>query len=293
MFTPNAQPDSSRGPRRRWRFAALAGSVLLATVGLAGLSQSANAAVRSQPQAHTKFVPRPALHTAPMASGGPLYNYGGPVQKAPRVYLLFWGWTSDPNGEQSYLQNFLNHVGCTSWLKTVNQYGGAGYCSIYQGAWSDSSAIPTTPSDSQIQSEANSFARWLGVSTSDYNVQIVVATPSGHNTSGFGSSYCAYHGVISGTNNTYTDLPYIPNAGYSCGAGSVTGSSLDGVSIVEGHELAEAITDPLLNAWKDGSGNEIGDICAWTGLANINLNGSYFAMQPLWSNRTNSCVQGS
>ncbi|MEO9239355.1 MAG: hypothetical protein ABI418_14840, partial [Jatrophihabitantaceae bacterium] len=92
---------------------------------------------------------------------------------------------------------------------------------------------------------------------------------------------------------TYTDLPYMPDAGGSCGAGSVTGSSLDGVSIVEGHELAEAITDPELNAWYDSSGAEIGDICAWTGLAVIGLNGGSYPMQPLWSNAANACVQGS
>ena len=46
-------------------------------------------------------------------------------------------------------------------------------------------------------------------------------------------------------NITYTNLPYITDAGSSCGEDSVNGSSgtLDGVSIVEGHELAEAITD--------------------------------------------------
>jgi len=25
------------------------------------------------------------------------------VQNAPRVYVVYWGWTSDPSGEQSYL----------------------------------------------------------------------------------------------------------------------------------------------------------------------------------------------
>jgi hypothetical protein len=276
-------------PRRRLRLVALVASLLLATTGLTVLSQSANAAPAPHP--HTTIIPRPS-HAAPMASGGPLYSHGGPVQNAPRVYLLFWGWVSDPYGEQSYLQNFLSKVGCTSWLKTVSQYG-SGYCSSYQGAWSDSSAIPTTPTDSQIQNEAHAFANYLGVNPSDTNVQLVVATPTGHSTSGFGSSYCAYHGVVGGTSLTYTDLPYMPDAGSACGGGSVTGSALDGVSIVEGHELAEAITDPLLNAWYDASGSEIGDICAWTGLGNINLNGSYFAMQPLWSNNANGCVQAS
>jgi hypothetical protein len=124
------------------------------------------------------------------------------------------------------------------------------------------------------------------------NAQIVVATPTTHSTSGFGTS-CAYHGVIGGASITYTDLPYLPDAGASCGAGLVTGSALDGVSIVEGHELAEAITDPELSAWFDSSGQEIGDICAWTGQGKVNLNGSSFPMQPLWSNATNSWVMSS
>jgi len=276
---------------RRWplRLGVLVASLCLAATASVAVTQSANAAPAAQP--HITIVPRPS-HAAPMASGGPLYSHGGPVQNAPAVYVLFWGWTSDPYGAQSYLQNLLSHVGCTSWLKTVNQYGG-GYCSIYKGAWSDSSTPPTTPTDAQIQNEALAFANYLGLSHSNVNAQLVIATPTGHSTSGFGSSYCAYHGVVSGTSLSYTDLPYMPDAGYSCGWGSVTGSALDGVSIVEGHELAEAITDPLLNAWYDSSGSEIGDICAWTGLANINLNGSYFAMQPLWSNRANACVQAS
>ncbi|HJQ03477.1 MAG TPA: hypothetical protein VJ851_17910 [Jatrophihabitans sp.] len=289
MFRVRIDPIAGR--RWRLRLGVLATSLCLAATASVAVTQSATAAPATQPQPHNTIVPRPS-HAAPMASGGPLYSHGGPVQNAPAVYLLFWGFTSDPQGEESYLQSFLNHVGCTSWLKTVNQYGG-GYCSIYKGAWADSSIPPTTPTDAQIQSEALAFANYLGLSHSNVNAQLVIATPTGHSTSGFGSSYCAYHGVVGGTSLSYTDLPYMSDAGYSCGWGSVTGSPEDGVSIVEGHELAEAITDPLLNAWYDANGSEIGDICAWTGLADINLNGSYFAMQPLWSNRANACVQSS
>ena len=283
--------DPAIGRRWRRRLGVLAASLCLAATASVAVTQSANAAPTAHPQPHITIVPRPS-HAAPMASGGPLYSHGGPVQNAPRVYLLLWGWNSDPYGASSYLQGFLSRVGCTSWLNTVSQYGG-GYCASYQGAWSDSSVPPTTPTDAQIQNEALAFANYLGLSHSDTNAQLVVATPTGHSTSGFGSSYCAYHGVVGGTTLTYTDLPYMPDAGYSCGWGSVTGSALDGVSIVEGHELAEAITDPLLNAWYDGSGSEIGDICAWTGLASINLHGVNYAMQPLWSNRANACVQAS
>ena len=82
------------------------------------------------------------------------------------------------------------------------------------------------------------------------------------------------------------------DAGANCGKDSVNGSGglLDGVSIVEGHELAEAITDPLLNAWYDAGGNEIGDKCAWTGLEDITVSGRSFAVQPLWNNKFNECT---
>ena len=188
-------------------------------------------------------------------------------------------------------------MGGTAWLYTVFQYGGGWTGDLLAGTWSDSTAIPANPTDAQIQAEAAAAASHFGVGTSD-NVEIVVATPTGHSTAWFGSNFCAYHGVISSDKNvTYTNLPYMTDAGTNCGKDSVNGSNglLDGVSIVEGHELAESITDPLLNAWFDASGNEIGDKCAWTGLKDITASGNSFAVQPLWNNEFNECtpVNGS
>jgi hypothetical protein len=221
---------------------------------------------------------------------GPLINNGGPVQTTPKIYVVYWGWTSDPSGEQTYLTDFLSTVGGTAWLNTVTQYSSAGNpTALYGGSWSDPTPIPAQPTDAQIQSEALSAANHLGVGTS-VNVQVVVATPTGHSSAGFGSSYCAYHGAIAADPNvTYTNLPYMTDAGSACGANTVSGP-LDGVSIVEGHELAESITDPLLNAWKDASHNEIGDKCAWTDLSVIATRLGNFAVQPLWSNAANGCV---
>jgi serine protease len=221
---------------------------------------------------------------------GPLINNGGPVQTSPIIYVVYWGWTSDPSGEQTYLANFLSTVGGTPWLNTVTQYSSAGNPThLYGGSWSDPTSVPTQPTDAQIQSEALSAASHFGVGTS-VNVQIVVATPTGHSSAGFGSTYCAYHGKIAADPNvTYTNLPYMTDAGSTCGANTVSGP-LDGVSIVEGHELAESITDPLLNAWLDAGNNEIGDKCAWTDLSVIATSLGNFAVQPLWSNAANGCV---
>jgi serine protease len=225
---------------------------------------------------------------------GPLSNFGGPVQTAPTIYVVYWGWTSDPYGVQPYLNAFLANVGGTPWLNTVTEYSGAGNpANLLAGTWSDFSTPPAQPSDADIQAEANAAVLHFGLGTS-LNIQIVVALPTGHAPVGFATTFCAYHGVISARPNvTYTALPYMPDAGATCGFGLVNASALDGVSIVEGHEIAESITDPLLNSWFDfgfSPSNEVADKCAWTSLVNISTSGGTFPVQPLWSNAANGCV---
>lgn len=278
----------SRNRRHRHvavRFAAgVVTLVAAAAVSLAGVSP---ASASSHAGPHLLKIRKPGVSAA-LASN--LINHGGPVQTAPAVYVVFWGWASDPSGEQTYLTNFLSSAGGTSWLSSVNQYGASSSAHL-AGTWSDTASVPTHPTDAQIQSEASNASTHFATGTS-VNVQIVVATPTGHSTSGFGTQWCAYHGAVSAKPNiTYTDLPYMTDAGFSCGEGSVNSpGTLDGVSIVEGHEMGETITDPLLNAWFDASGQENGDKCAWTGLHNITTARGTFAVQPLWSNAISGCA---
>jgi len=259
----------------------------------------------------TKLTSVRPLVSAQSAIPGPLINHhqgaGLSAQNEPVVYVVYWGWTSDPYGEQAYLESFLSSVGGTPWLNTVVQYSYAGYMidaggsasvpSLFVYSYSDPSPIPDQPTDAQIQSEVSAFVTAAGLTTDDGgglspNVEIVIATPTGHSTAGFGVGYCAYHSytlVAAGAYVSYTNLPYIPDAGGACGANAVNGP-LDGVSIIEGHELAESLTDPFLDSWYDASGNEIGDKCAWTNLADITTAYGTFAVQPLWSNHANGCV---
>jgi hypothetical protein len=63
---------------------------------------------------------------------------------------------------------------------------------------------------------------------------------------------------------------------------------------VSGHELSEALTDPQLNAWYDGQGEENADKCAWTfGHAVLTFsNGSQWKVQGNWSNSADSTRSG-
>ncbi len=242
-------------------------------------------------------------HGSGTSAGNLLYG-NGPIQTAPKLYVVYWGsaWngSGDPDGVKAQLNNFLSHVGGTTWNSTVTQYyqtnpsANAGNpANNFAGYYVDtSSSPPKSPSQSQMAAEAAKAAAHFG----DYsvNAQYVVAMPHGVSPSGFKRSYCAYHSTTTagGSTISWTNLPYLPDAGSGCGAGSVTGSVLDGVSIVEGHEMAEAETDPQPSTgWTDSSGAEIGDKCAWVNLQNTDLNGTYFPTQPLWSNAVSGCVQ--
>ena len=209
------------------------------------------------------------------------------VETAPRVYVVFWGsqWSSDPSGEATLVQNFLNGVGGSSWLNSVTQYcqavaSGTVYCNgagtaagnpsgILVGVWFDNgSAAPSRPSQSNLASEAVRAAGHFGNTSASSNTsaQYVIATAHGNNSSGFGTQYCAYHSSTSSSygNVAYTNLPYITDAGASCGANFNGLGPNAGITIVEGHEMAETISDQFPNGgWLDSGGAENGDKCAW------------------------------
>jgi serine protease len=238
------------------------------------------------------------------------------------VYLVLWGsqWNNnDQSGEEAILESFLNGVGGSSWLNSVTQYcqgvpRGTKYCNgagqaagnpagILAGVWYDNAkAAPTRPTQSQLASEAvRAAANFKNTSSaSNASAQYIIATASRNNASGFGVQYCAWHSSTSSSYGhiAYTNLPYITDAGASCGANFNGLGATAGITIVEGHELAETISDQFPNGgWLDSSGEENGDKCAWISSgqgasADISLGTGTFPVQSLWSNAFNNRAGG-
>ncbi len=265
----------------------------------------------------TRFTPH-------AASTNNLYYHGGNPgveTGGDGVYLVFWGsqWTgNDPSGEASILQSFFNGVGGSSWNNSVTQYcegvatntvycNGAGTAAtnpkgVLLGIWYDNaSAAPNKPRQSQLANEAARAATHFGNSGStNAQVQYVIATAHGYNASGFGSQYCAWHSSTSSSSGTlaYTNLPYITDAGASCGANFNGLGANAGITIVEGHEFGETESDIYPNGgWLDSGGSENGDKCAWISSgqgasADITLSTGTFAVQSLWSNAFNNQTGG-
>jgi hypothetical protein len=187
----------------------------------------------------------------------------------------------------------------------------------FAGVWADTgTAAPARATGRQLAQVAVAAARHFGNSTAESNrsAQYVVVSPHGTFPDGFntvGGNFCAWHdwngdptlpGGAVGSGGigdiAFTNLPYVPDAGAACGAGFVHPGSaglLDGVSLVEGHEYAETITDQNpAGGWTDQAGEENADKCAWvrTGAGantDVTFSTGVFAMTSTWSNDVAGC----
>ena len=244
-----------------------------------------------------------------------LVYHGGPVQHSVKLYLLLWGpnWNSDPAqaATSSYLQSFYAGLGVQpedSWSTITDQYtDGTGHPSfngsVFAGIYHDTTTPPSGVTQTQLTAESDAFDSAAGIPAGSTDAQVVIATQSGTCPQGFaacGGSYCAYH--TSDDNSVpFTNLPYILDAGASCGENFIS-SQYDGFSMIGGHEYAETITDPYPDSgWWDPSdpyGGEIGDKCVWGGgnwggsdpYGDVSLSTGSFAMQSLYSNASHGCV---
>lgn len=266
-----------------------------------------------------------------LAFGGGIDGIGV-TSGVPRVYLVFYGsqWPSggDANGAATYLQNLFKGIGTggEEWSGTMTQYcdgptvpQGATTCDTtttphvgypntgaLAGVWFDTAApSPASATTEQLAAEAVSAAAHFGNTSAAANryAQYVIVSPSGTHPDGFGSTgsnFCAWHNYTPSSYGdiAYTNMPYVSDAGTSCGQSFVNSGAagtLDGFSIVNGHEYAETLTDQNPSGgWTAASGAEDGDECAWISSgqgasANVSLGTGAFAMQSTWSNDTNQC----
>jgi hypothetical protein len=307
-------------------------TVAVSIAAVVGLAAHGGGQVSAASPAHPSSTARvmPTFHGAKVNTKvrrtTNLTYRAGPVETAPAVYISWWGpqWGSGFSTgaytsaqAQTYETNFFSNVGSSAWDNINTQYcqgvaGGTVNCGTagthianslgqLKGTWTDTTAVPSSPSQSNIAAAAVRLEQHFGYSA---NATYMVFTPTGHSMSGFATSWCAWHDVTSTSAGplAYAYMPYQPDAGASCGENFVNSTNdafgngyFDGFSVVGGHEYAEALTDPRPAsgsfAWEDSRGSEIGDKCAWSSAStNIRLGSNSYAVQPLWSNVVSGCA---
>lgn len=232
---------------------------------------------------------------------------------APDLQAFFTGLGTGGETWSGVMTQYCNGVasGAQTCPTSNTQHVGYPTGGALAGVWEDTSAAaPSAASGHAIGAEAVRAATHFGNTTqaSNANAQYVIVSPHGTDPDSYQSGgFCAWHdytadstldggGAVSSPDGTlaFTNLPYIPDAGASCGQGFVNNpGTLDGVTIVEGHEYAETATDVWpAGGWVDSSGAENGDKCAWISSGqgasqNISLTTGTFAVQSTWANDYN------
>lgn len=234
--------------------------------------------------------------------------HGGPVMAGTaHAYAIFW----EPTGStvsstyNSLILRYFGDVGGSSLYHNNTQYtqtgGGNPSNAVLAGSWVDTAQYPGgTLQDSQIQAEVT-HAQQVNGWTSSINNVFFVFTAKNENICVSGqcsfTTFCAYHSFF-GSNTLYAAMPYTGTNLSACGVPTSPNNDFNADSTINvtSHEQIEAATDPLLNAWFDRSGNEIGDKCAWNfGPTNsqggdVTWNGHTYEVQKEWDNHVGGCV---
>lgn len=254
---------------------------------------------------------------------GNLSYFGGPVMHTLQAFTIFWA----PAGHsiaasyENLLNRYFGDVGGSSFYNIVTQYyDNPGTVHIQNqstlgGTWVDTTAYPHAGTgsdplqDSDIQASAARAIAQNNWPTGTSNM-FFVFTPQGvesclnSTTCTPGTAhptYCAYHGdfVDSGNEVVYANMPYDETWTTQCRSftASPNGNlAADSEISTTSHEHLEAATDPLLNAWFDLTGYEIGDKCAYNYGSilsdghNLILNGNEYIAQQEWSNAVTNCA---
>lgn len=255
---------------------------------------------------HYLLKPNVRHKLQPQLAGSNLNYGGGPVMAGTtHVFAIFWEPGNNvASGYNNLISQYFGDIGGSPLYAITNQYTQTGGAfpsnAVLSGSFVDPGAYPESPLlDSDIQNEVSHAQQVNGWQSSINNI-FFVFTGRNQNicfdstqSQCASNTFCAYHNFF-GSNTIYATMPYA--ASFSCNPGSSPNNNdADQTINVSSHEQIEAATDPLLNAWTDSSGQEIGDKCNFmfgpldAQGGDVNFNNHEYILQEEWDNNTSSC----
>ncbi len=235
-------------------------------------------------------------------SNNTMIYHGGPILLGTtNIYYIWYGnWAN--NSAPVILADLANNIGGSPYYNiNTTYYNSLGEhvsnSVLYAGSTIDSYSRGSNLSDLDIQAIVNS-----AVTNSlplDYNgVYFVLTSSDVREVSGFCTAYCGWHTYTGNIKYAFVGNPeQCPSA---CAAQTNSPNNnlgADAMASIIIHELEEAVTDPLLNAWYTRRGYENADICAWQfgstytvsngSKANMKLGTRDYLIQSNWVNTNN------
>jgi hypothetical protein len=279
--------------------------------------------VLGKPRIHPIFNPKQETKAA-YAYNPISYRIGGAVLTgSTKVYIMYYGtWSST---QKNIVQTFISTLSSTAWFNIEKTYyyqptrtGAKTYISgpLTLGAtWNEGysvgsslrgavvpNLISTRITNGQLPKDPHGIYLFL----SSYDVS-ESSTASGGS---FCAQYCGYHYHFTIASVAYF-YGFIGNpkrclsgcAGKNVYASPTGDVGTDGMLSVIAHELVEAMSDPLGNAWGDSSGEENADKCAFTygnyyrlsngAYYNMYAGGRYYLIQQNWNAKLQTCAMSA
>ena len=273
-------------------------------LALSGLMATAASAQAAKPAGDGEIVPTgkgwgvriPGLEEKrghkppppPVDNNGINYHKGPVMLGTINLYFIWYGtWDEDT---QSILTEEAQNIGGTPWFNINSTYYSVagqtvkhvGNSVVYKGATTDDYSHGTTLDDSDIAGIVAAAITSKRLPKDKNGIYFVITAPDVDETSGFCSDYCGWHssGRLSGLDIKYAFIGGIARCPDICSPNrfhSINNNvGADAMASVIAHELAEATTDPDLNAWYDNDdGMECADKCAYTfGSVTLGANGA-------------------
>lgn len=275
----------------------------------------ANTAFAEQPETFQKYIHQNKESKGSTKSPGPslpISYHNGPIMLGTtNVYYIWYGnWSG--NTATTILPDLAANIGGSSYFNINTTYTDKSGSHIsnsvaYAGSINDNYSRGTVLADADVQAIVKAAiggtdpVHQTGRLPYDSNgVYFVLSSADVSESSGFCSKYCGWH-TYQQISNGYIKYAFVGNPDRcpsSCAAQTISpngNAGADGMASIIAHELEESVTDPLLNAWYDRTGQENADKCAWTfgsvsttsSGANYNVvlnNGSKFLIQQNWVN---------
>lgn len=221
-----------------------------------------------------------------------LIKHAGSAMPVTHIYSIYWGPSFPTTGYAAAVDGFLTGIGSSPYNSVTTQYmpSGAANSMSFVKSFTDLSVPPTSsPTTASILAEVYKVVVTVGKQTIDAQGLYMVFT----NNFPSRANFCAWHGAGSVSKSATFTIAYQPyletmagcNANYLKNYVARTNTAVDSVANVASHEIYETITDPLLNAWYDSKGAEIGDKCAWLNATTV----ANYSVQTEWDNSITGC----
>ena len=227
-------------------------------------------------------------HTRPGTTNNGIYYHGGPlILGTVNVYYIWYGaWNFSTDNTDAILSSFGSSIGGTPYFGINTTYYDANNAHVsgsvaLPNTFTDAGTYGSTLTDNDVQNiVANALAN--GLPSDPNGVYFVLTSKEVTETSGFCTQYCAWHthGTINGQDIKFGFVGDPAQCPSACSIQSTTPNdnfTADSMANLIAHELAEATTDPDLDAWYDRRGRENADKCAWKfGTTQTASNGSKY-----------------